>query len=318
MTTSMNRRRNRAIIVGGLGLLVAAHGAGWLWAAGQMRLSVDQWVADQRAAGMTVTHGDLSITGYPFFLRAHAPDVSIAAAEGWRWSSGALDIDLTPIAPTQLTFRPRGAQLFYSEGTGAWAMDAQRMKVVLAWGGDLPWKMTSSVGGAQLSSRANEYEATLQSLKFTAAPHPDNPEASDFVVRLDALSVETARGVMDAPLLDTEITARLSEGDEALLLRRFNADVEGTNAVLSGVLMIDAAGYAQGVIDADIEKPAGLARVLGKLGALPVEDAALAEAGLAMASLAQGGRIQGPIVFADGAVSMAGVKLGEMAPVISR
>ena len=98
----------------------------------------------------------------------------------------------------------------------------------------------------------------------------------------------------------------------SIVIDRLFVETEGTEISLSGTISVDEQGYPSGVLDTEIVKPAGLGRVLGKTGALPLEEAQAVETGLALMAVAGGGKITAPIILADGAVSIAGIKLAEM------
>lgn len=318
MTQRVKRTRWRLIALSAFAVLVVAHSVGWLWAAGRMQLHVDQWVADQRDAGLDVAHGDIVMRGYPFFLRARAPDVSIGEQGVWGWRATALDIDLTPTNLSQIIFRPRGVQMLEAEGAGVWRWQSDRMRISLSGDQHQQWALHCVALETLVTAHEEKHSIRVKSLDLSVGANRNDPTISDLILTVRSVSAQTDRGVIEAPVIDADISVRLVEGQEGLSVKKLVAEIEGANAELSGDLIIDAIGYPAGVIDADIKKPAGLARMLGKMGVLTVEDASMAEAGLAMASLAQGGRLKGPIILSDGEVVMAGVKLGEFAPVLPR
>lgn len=65
--------------------------------------------------------GDISITGYPFFVHLRLPQVSLqapAAWGGWRWTADSVEVIFKPWAPQSLTLRPHGAHhVITADGT---------------------------------------------------------------------------------------------------------------------------------------------------------------------------------------------------------
>jgi len=69
-------------------VLLAAYTGYWLLAAGQIRAYADNWIAEQEAAGYTVAHQGLSVSGYPFRFRLSARQpVFTAPAEDGAWTA---------------------------------------------------------------------------------------------------------------------------------------------------------------------------------------------------------------------------------------
>ena len=327
MTRRTSKPRGRWLRNGFILLLVliaGLHFIGWRLAADEMRKTVDLWVADQREAGMEVEHGKIDIRGYPFFLRARAPDVMMSDGASWRWRAEILDIDLTPDALNRLTFRPRGEQSFETTEFGSWNFEVDGAAIHLANDETREWTLDADIASGQFKRNADDLAATSGPIVFSLGPNASDLNQLDTTLRLNDLKVAANGEQIEAPLLD--VTASLTathalSGEEpqiwrqaggALVLTRVLAELEGTEGDFSGRVSIDEYGYPAGVIDASIKKPAGLARALGKAGAMPQQQAQAAEAGLAMASIAQGGKIAAPVVLKNGKATIAGVTLGDL------
>ncbi len=316
------RRPWPALILAGLAaLVIGGHGLAWRAGATEMRRSVDDWIADRRAEGLQVEHGVITMRGYPLILRARAPDVAIGAGETWRWRAEALDIDLSPAALDRLTFRPRGEQTLEAAGVGLWRYEAADARAVLANDVERLWLLTVASGSGE--ARNGDVGARIGALDLEIGPNADNHGQVEARLRAEAIGLDFGADAIAVPRFHADVgvaaASSLSTAEDwraaggAVMLHDVTFTVEGAEGSLSGILTLDASGAPAGVIDADIKAPAGLARALGKAGVLSPEDAAQTEAGLAMASLVQGGRLKGPVMIRDGEVTLAGVPLGRVA-----
>lgn len=305
-------------------LIAGIHFVGWRMAASEMRQTVDDWVTDQRSAGMDVEHGKIEIRGYPFFLRARVTDVMIGDSDVWQWRAEILDIDLTPTALDRLTFRPQGAQSFKAVDVGAWRFNVEDAAIQLANDEVRGWTFEAEVTAGNFTRDTHNQAITVDALTFALAPNADKPDQLDAAIVLKDLLVAVNDEEIDASFFEAAVSLTAShalsvgnadfwqQAGGALELTRVLANLEGAEGEFSGRVTIDGNGYPTGLINASIKNPSGLARALNKAGALPTQRAQIAEAGLAMASFAQGGKIAAPIVLQDGRASIAGVMLGEL------
>ena len=293
-------------------------------AADEMHRTIDAWVADQRAAGMEVEHGKIDIRGYPFFLRARASDVMMSDGVAWRWRAEVLDIDLTPTALNRLTFRPRGEQSFEGAGYGNWFFEVDDAAIHLANDEQREWTLDADFTAGRFNNEADDVSLKIGAIKFSLGPNAADLNQLDATLLLEVLNARINDEEIDAPLLDAALSltathALSSEAHEiwrqaggALLINKVLLEIEGAEGDFSGQVSIDESGYPAGVINTSIKKPAGLARALGKAGVMQKDQAQMAEAGLAMASIAQGGKIAAPIILQNGKASITGVTLGDL------
>jgi len=73
-----------------LALVIAVHGAYWVFMSGEIRAAADAWIEEQEAQGYDVSHEGLTVSGYPFrfSVRAVAPALTAPeAAGGWSIAS---------------------------------------------------------------------------------------------------------------------------------------------------------------------------------------------------------------------------------------
>lgn len=69
-----------------MAVIIALHGAYWVFMSGQIRQTADSWIAEQEAAGYAVSHEGLAVSGYPFRFSVRAIAPALAAppeAGGW-------------------------------------------------------------------------------------------------------------------------------------------------------------------------------------------------------------------------------------------
>lgn len=137
--TASPRRANRLWLYGPLAvfaLILAGYFALWIYGSRIMRVELDNWIADQRAAGLAVTHGDIRMEGFPFVLRGRVMEPTLADPQaGWQWTAGRLYVDTLPYNPTRLILTPWGVQTLRVETDGDvenWKIDSDSLRASLA------------------------------------------------------------------------------------------------------------------------------------------------------------------------------------------
>ena len=93
-------RRFLVILVASLAVAFAAWSAFWIHAAGDIERRLAAWAAEQRAAGMTVEHGAIEVSGYPFAWRVDVTDPRLAGAGAaqWEWRGERVVLGIRPWA----------------------------------------------------------------------------------------------------------------------------------------------------------------------------------------------------------------------------
>lgn len=92
--------------------LVAAYVGYWFYAAGLFRDGAERWVAERRAAGWTVEHGEIAMGGFPFRLEMTVPTPHLAG-NGLDWrGAGPIKIVVQPWAPRHAIAEADGRQTF--------------------------------------------------------------------------------------------------------------------------------------------------------------------------------------------------------------
>ena len=74
-------------------IAVAAYCGYWVWMSGEVKKGADQWVQDQRDAGMTVEYSSLKVGGFPFRFVLEEKDQMIAKPDvNYRWEGEQLQL----------------------------------------------------------------------------------------------------------------------------------------------------------------------------------------------------------------------------------
>lgn len=96
-------------------LLVAAHVLLWRWVGGRLEDGYQQWVAQRRAAGWTVTAGTPARGGWPLAATLTVPDFFLSGGQpdipgGMTWTADRLRLRVSLLALHRLAILPEGAQ----------------------------------------------------------------------------------------------------------------------------------------------------------------------------------------------------------------
>lgn len=97
--------------------LAAAAIAYWFVAADRLRAGLDQWSAQRRAEGYTVSYGAPLVGGFPFDIRVVVADPQISAPGGaWSWRGTALQVETKLWNPRTVAFLLPGRHEFARVG----------------------------------------------------------------------------------------------------------------------------------------------------------------------------------------------------------
>lgn len=312
-------RRWLVIAWGTAAVIVTGYYALWRHGAGVMRSSVLEWVDDQRAAGMTVTHGSITRHGFPFFLRLHIDDPDLALPDVWRWQAERLTLDALPYDLNKLIFTTSGEQRFEATGINTWRYRADDLRASIANDKKRGWVFSMNI--AQLSAYdAQDKSASIGSLIFDVAPSETDPQSLTLVLAGEAIAVPARDGDVALDKIETAITAsQMSAGSPAswhaaggtLTIHGLNLVANEAEFSTSGSLRLDREQYPAGVLDIRLTKPFGLADIFAASGVLSREESDAAAAGLGMAAMAQGGALEGPVTFERNGVFFDGNRVAD-------
>ncbi|MGE0407806.1 MAG: DUF2125 domain-containing protein [Amphiplicatus sp.] len=162
-----------AIVAAAALLLFAGYALLWRAGAAEMRRSIEDWTAEQRAAGVEVSYARVSVVGFPMKLRGVAHDVAIAEPGLWRWRARALRIDASPFAPNALVFSTDNSQRLDLGAFGAWRIDAPDGRARLE--GGKRWRIDIS-SGPSLIERADGRAVASERFRLVIEAHPQDPD----------------------------------------------------------------------------------------------------------------------------------------------
>lgn len=299
----------------------------FLWRAGadEMKKGVEAWVADQRAAGLDVSHGAVKPDGFPFFLRVHIDDPDIAQPGAWRWRTKRLTLDALPYDLNKLIFSTHSEQQIWTERYGQWTVTAEDFRTSIANDDARGWVFAATIGNARATGSNGGETLALESLVFDLAP--DAAEPATLTLNLAAAGLSTGNGetALELDNLQTMLavsqTHAFSANDPASAWRHAGgefkisgllAQVDNARLSVAGAIQLDEESRPEGRLDAEITAPAAFAHVLGTVGVLPADEAESIAAALTLTAIAGGGKITTPIVLENGAAHIAGAKLSDL------
>lgn len=309
---SAARRRWLIVALAAAALGAAVYAALWREGAKILRLEIAAWADDQRAAGIDVAYSGVEVRGFPFILRGVVSDAVIAQGDAWRWSAERLFVDAAPWAPDRLAFAA-GTQTVDIAEFGRWRIESESGRAVVAVDRSSGWRLRIKSGPGGVANESGT--VSLRSKRFDALITPQGPDGDDVraTIAVFDLEIDGKTRPLKAASLDFDFEVVEPEsGARRFTIRRFALDGEDGKILVSGAFAVDAKGYPEGSLNADIANPSVYATALGELGALTEEEARAAAAILSLAAIAGGGRIAAPLVFKDGEASIAGVEVGKL------
>lgn len=295
------------------GVVVVAYALLWLQGAKTMRRSVEDWAQDQRDNGLAVSYGEIKTGGFPFFLRATVSEADIAEPGRWRWKTERLAIDALPYDLHRLIFSPLGDQRFESPDLGIWRAQAENIRASIAADRERGWKFSLDVSNGAARREDRSGQVTVTRLLVDVAPNSVDPAITETSLHAADLDLKDGERALSLSIVDAALGfAQAVAPGEALLVRQLGIKAGETRLAATGVVGLDADGYPAGAVDAEIENPAGVAKLLADAGVLTQSESDTVGAGLALMALATGGKLAAPIVFQHGMVKIGKFKLGNL------
>lgn len=290
-------------------LALAAWFPVWRAGAGTMREALADFAAAQATRGAVVDYAPLRARGFPFFLRGVVDGFSLRTDDG-SYSCSRLFIDALPYQLDRIVFSCGGDQRATVDGRD-WKINAADARASIEQDRDRGWIIRSETGAFKAEGSGESYSA--QSVMLNLAPGETDSAVLDISFRAVGGAMSTAP---EFEIARIDAALKINQPDA---FGRRRIDVLGLEALINGSALTargalyEQAGAYEGRLDAELEKPVGLARAGAALGLLTPDETRAAEAGLAMLAVAAGGKIAAPIIIQDETVSLAGVTLGRSA-----
>lgn len=326
-------------------VLVVIYWFVWSWGAGVMREEIANWKTAQEGAGLTIEHGPMKVTGFPFVLRAELPDPYIAnPAAGWAWQAEMLYADTPPLSPNRIVLSPEGDQqlnLTDDSGPNIWNLTAETFRISLAEA-----KTGLDVRGlrARPERRGDGDIAELEIGSVMAntliTENPENGRSGDlgrFALSARDIVFEKADGTpplafaeVDLSVVATAIsTVMTRQGGESNVAawQRGNGElvIEGLRLVVSdgrqaiptqlranGTLTLDNEHYPAGTVELTLKDHLALVSVLREQGLITQEESEQADNALRFLSQAMGEEIKAPLQLRNGKLRLGPVAIMDL------
>ncbi len=299
-------------------LLLAAHGAAWLWVTRQIDTGFTQWMDAMRAQGWTVAAGSPVRGGWPLTADLVVPALSLDSG-GLSWTGDAVRLRIAPLAPGVLQVQPEGVQRLRGPGMPEIRVEADAMLGLVPL--DAPETADLSAVGVRAATAWGD--VTVAALSGRIGPLSAAADARGIV-----LPGGPGRAVTEASfdaVLSHPIPPRRSITRRAALWRDAGGVLTVRQAALRwGELSVDGSGT--GRLDEALQPRAeAMLRLAGHATALDaLSHAGVMTAGGAMAAkavlglmsrpAAGGTVVDVPLVLQDGVVRMGQIPLLRLPP----
>ncbi|MGV6802282.1 MAG: DUF2125 domain-containing protein [bacterium] len=323
------------------GVIVIAYAILWNYGAGIMRQELDKWVADQRAAGLTVEHKKIKVQGFPFVLRGRidAPQMSDPTM-GWHWQAERLYVDTLPYNPTRLILSPIGKQTLHiktEHATEIWDLDSKIIRASLAEN-DIAFELHELLATPVLHNSAKQLDkVTIDEIRLNShiSDQPDTALEGDLGTLLVGArnirlyyadpaeiiaipSINLAFSLTGIAAINTKLTDQTSldairEAGGQLSIEKAEAIISvsdlKTPTIISanGQLHIDSQDYPAGIVTLSVQDPEAFIASLESLNLVPAAMSQQLSTGLKM--IGSGGV---PVVLKKGRILIGPIKVGKL------
>ena len=320
-------------------LILLAYTIVWQMGARAMKGAVFGWITDQREAGLNITHGDVKTGGFPFFLRTLIDTACIGDEKNGHWCAEQLAIDALPYDLNRLIFSPSGSQTLnlknFPDGYQNWSGRADRIRASLGRDKEREWFFALNIKDGSLMGDNVQASLASNNLIINLGPDQNRPQDIRLQIQIEGLSGEVA--LDNDPFRNLALDRiEISLAGEAIdqfgsvgahPLRDWSR--QGGSVAIDRVLItrgesqfaakgdvkVDGDGYPQGEIEILFVKPFPLLEQIEATKVLTEAEAASVRGAVAVATMAQGGKIDGSFVMQDGVLRYDGQLLTKL-PVI--
>lgn len=210
-----NRIKIIAVVTVGV-VLFAGYAGYWFYVAGRLERGIDDWVALQRQAGLTVDFERTPVSGFPFAFRSTFRKPHIAGAfagRGFDWQGPDLDARVSPFNLQAIDLRGPGRHEA-DFGDGPIVLDAAGLEVRLAFAGNgLLSSIAVSWTEAKLAARGGAFAAGAGSITLTmpaSPPQADGDPLLQFAASTKSLTLPKGRVVLtEDSLIDLQLAGQV-------------------------------------------------------------------------------------------------------------
>ncbi|MBM3512536.1 MAG: DUF2125 domain-containing protein [Alphaproteobacteria bacterium] len=191
----------------GLAILIVVYCIAWTTTSFLLKGEIEKWIARQREAGATITHGDILVSGFPSRVTLTLPDWSMsqpANAAAWSWRTEAVRVWSAPWRPLAFTLDLAGRHEIGGARLSpvAWVMAGRAdVRPELMTDGQLR-SITVTIEAASLAEAVDAPPlASLERLHLAAIPgetEAPDPEPA-WQLTLDASSVRWPESMTIGP-----------------------------------------------------------------------------------------------------------------------
>jgi len=319
-----------------LALVIAVHGAYWMFMSGQIRAAADAWIAEQEAQGYDVSHEGLAVSGYPFrfSVRAVAPALTAPdAAGGWSiaYDRVAASAQFYNLNHWILVLDGRGELVTQIDGAPArYAIEAASARLSLTGENGANTRIGAEAEALVVTALEGPEPALARVERLAMAGVLSDSDV--LRLRVDMTGAETGAGVMPERiegafggraeeirlLADITVWSALAGSGDPLAWTRGGGALEVNQALLnwgpaqasgSGQLRLDETLMPEGRLSVVVSNPERLAGALVAAGLVNEEQAQALRLAALMAPPRQDG-IALPFRLQDGAVFLGPARLG--------
>ena len=304
-------------------LLIIAYSAYWFWMRGQLEQGIDQWIDEQRTAGLEINYDAKRIDGFPyrFALKVDAPHIR-QPATGLDWKGEELQLIMQPWNFQHLMGRSPGRnELALPGGEPVTAILGRKSIASLSWTSEQVRRFAVALDTADIVTAGGD--VSLKDFSLNAAPTPDDPASVRLAVDWGGVDLPVAPPAAEwlgpslstgtvrvelGQIMRTVAGERLTSGpdiDLAQLIVNWGPLKLGAKGDVS---LIDFGCRLDGIINVRLEDTAALAAALERAGQLTDE----IEAGInAVGGVSQNGGFA-PITIDAGQVTFLGQAVAEL------
>lgn len=312
-----------------LALLAGAYSLYWLYMRSILLQGAQDWIAEQRTAGIEVGYDELRLEGFPFrhTLTVQAPSL-VDPRSGWGWRGERLQLVMQPWNWFHVLARSPGENRVMTPQGVAYDLTLGRGTIAsLSWTPEAINRAALSVDTAEMREDGRSV-GSLEGLVINLGPVPE--AAKDLRLAIDWRALRLPGVPAEAPWLGRDV----SPGTVKLIFTEFFSSIETHDPVsawlladgridvaqvmldwgpldvqLAGQLGSDARGRVKGTLKLRLERADELKAAMSAARALTPEARRVIDN---LKLLSEGPQGAAPFVFSDGAVYFAGAKLADV------